>query len=75
MAFGFDLFIIRQAEGGTTPDARNIVKDSATRQQRKITGVLTNYRGAFPAGAEGRFPCAWTYALERPAGLEYKREV
>jgi hypothetical protein len=44
-------------------------------QQRKIMGVLPSCRGAFHTGADGRRRCAWTYALERPAGLEYKRDV
>jgi hypothetical protein len=67
-------FIIRQAEVGTTTNARSIVKDAATRPQRKSRGVLQTV----PARSM-RVPMADADALglmlERLPGLEYKKDV
>ncbi len=37
--------------------------------------VLASCRGAFHPAPDGRRRRAWTYALESPPGLEYKKDV
>jgi hypothetical protein len=42
---------------------------------QKIGGVLASYRTEFHTGVDGARRRAWTYALERVPGLEYKKDV